>query len=49
MVVHVDDGLMGGNNEKEFDNFVKVFQMHVTKATVTRDLKKFTGIDISYN
>lgn len=49
IVVHVDDGLMGCNDAHEFDIFIVQFQQHVRKATVTRDIKKFTGININYN
>jgi hypothetical protein len=46
--VHVDDGLLGCNVDSELDIFVAEFERHVRKATVTRDLRKYTGISVTY-
>jgi hypothetical protein len=48
MGVHVDDGLLGCNVDSELDIFASEFERHVCKATVTRDLRKYTGISVNY-
>ncbi len=43
---YVDDGLMGCNKDSEFDLFLTEFNELVTKSTITRDVLKYTGVDI---
>jgi hypothetical protein len=42
--VHVDDGLMGCNNQAEFVLFQTELKAHVRNATVEIQVLKFTGV-----
>jgi hypothetical protein len=43
---HVDDGLMGCNQETGFELFLTELNEHVTKSTITINVLKYTGIDM---
>ena len=47
--VHVDDGLMGCSHKAEFKTFQEEFMRHVTNATVSETVLKFTGTTMVVN
>jgi hypothetical protein len=46
LTVHVDDGIKVSNSDAAFDSFATEFCTHVKKATISRDFKRFLGMDI---
>jgi hypothetical protein len=47
--VHVDDGLMGCSHDAELNIFLAEFKEHVTDATITRKVLKYTGTTMEVN
>ncbi len=47
--VHVDDELVGCSHNAEFDIFLAEFKEHVTDATITRKVLKYTGTTMEFN
>jgi hypothetical protein len=49
LAVHVDDGLMCSNDDELFDKFIVEFCLHVKKATLSKEFKRFLGMDVEFD